>query len=142
MRTLKQQISASKWVTRAWTYQEAILSPRCIYFTQHQVYFECNVDQRCESIVDSSSPMFSQTRINLSPATYEVPASLLGKGVFRNPFFGYSEYSIYQITGIVQSRSRIRKDYKDYNNAEATYPKGFRGLQCYHRLLSRYTHRN
>ena len=140
MPTLKQQILASKWATRAWTYQEAILSPRCIYYTQHQVYFECNVDQRCESVVDSSSPIFSLTRTNLSPAAYEIPASVLGKGVFRNPFFGYSEYSIQQITVSVQSRSGIQ-DYKDYSNAEATSPKDFRGLLCYHQLLSRYTHR-
>ena len=35
-------IRTSKWSTRGWTFQEAILSRRCLVFTEHQVYFECN----------------------------------------------------------------------------------------------------
>ncbi|KAI1089857.1 hypothetical protein F5B19DRAFT_356180 [Rostrohypoxylon terebratum] len=31
----------SPWFRRAWMYQEAILSHRCLYFTDQQVYFEC-----------------------------------------------------------------------------------------------------
>ncbi|PYI03677.1 HET-domain-containing protein [Aspergillus sclerotiicarbonarius CBS 121057] len=30
----------SKWHTRGWTYQEAILSPRLLFFTKHGLYFE------------------------------------------------------------------------------------------------------
>src|SRR5205814_2379316 len=35
-------IQASNWMTRAWTYQEAIFSPRRLFFTDQQVYFECD----------------------------------------------------------------------------------------------------
>lgn len=31
----------SKWFTRGWTFQEAILSPRWLVFTSEQVYWEC-----------------------------------------------------------------------------------------------------
>ncbi|KAH7416768.1 heterokaryon incompatibility protein-domain-containing protein [Cadophora sp. MPI-SDFR-AT-0126] len=34
-------VSSSKWKTRAWTYQEAILSRRRLVFAQEGVYFEC-----------------------------------------------------------------------------------------------------
>ncbi|KAF5617813.1 tol [Fusarium sp. NRRL 52700] len=34
-------IIESKWWTRAWTFQEAFLSPRKLVFTEHQTYFEC-----------------------------------------------------------------------------------------------------
>jgi hypothetical protein len=34
-------IKSSKWWTRAWTYQEAVLSRRRLVFTSEQVYFEC-----------------------------------------------------------------------------------------------------
>ena len=42
-------INASKWSTRGWTYQEAVLSRRRLVFTEHQVYFECNVMNCYES---------------------------------------------------------------------------------------------
>ncbi|KAM7186271.1 hypothetical protein V8F33_011867 [Rhypophila sp. PSN 637] len=35
-------IKYSKWSTRDWTYQEGLFSTRRLFFTNHQVYFECN----------------------------------------------------------------------------------------------------
>ncbi|PVH70087.1 HET-domain-containing protein, partial [Cadophora sp. DSE1049] len=35
-------IKASKWMTRAWTLQESVLSRRRLVFTNDQIYFECN----------------------------------------------------------------------------------------------------
>jgi len=40
--SLYSQIQSSRWSTRSWTYQEGLLSRRCIYFSQYQVYFHCN----------------------------------------------------------------------------------------------------
>ncbi|KAI0869806.1 heterokaryon incompatibility protein-domain-containing protein [Hypoxylon argillaceum] len=34
-------VKESEWSTRAWTFQEALLSKRCLLFTPHQVYFIC-----------------------------------------------------------------------------------------------------
>ncbi|KAK8064971.1 hypothetical protein PG997_011718 [Apiospora hydei] len=34
-------INTSRWATRGWTYQEAVLSRRRLVFTQNHVYFEC-----------------------------------------------------------------------------------------------------
>ncbi|KAF2810470.1 HET-domain-containing protein [Mytilinidion resinicola] len=36
-----ETIRSSKWSTRGWTYQEAVLSLRCLVFTDEQLYFEC-----------------------------------------------------------------------------------------------------
>jgi hypothetical protein len=44
-----QDIESSKWSTRGWTYQEAVLSKRRLAFTDHQVYFECNEMNTYES---------------------------------------------------------------------------------------------
>ncbi|PVH68637.1 HET-domain-containing protein, partial [Cadophora sp. DSE1049] len=46
--SLSLTLSTSKWMTRAWTYQEAILSRRSIYFTDHQVHFVCGSVACCE----------------------------------------------------------------------------------------------
>jgi hypothetical protein len=43
-------LAKSKWATRGWTYQEAVLSRRCIFFTTHQVYFVCRETTYCEAI--------------------------------------------------------------------------------------------
>ena len=55
MPTLTQQIWVSPWGTRAWTLQEALLAPRSLYLSDHQLYFECNVMQCCESLDQRSS---------------------------------------------------------------------------------------
>jgi hypothetical protein len=38
------------WITRGWTYQEAMLSRRCIVFTDLQVYFICRKSTCCEAM--------------------------------------------------------------------------------------------
>ena len=94
MPTLSQQISWSPWVSRAWTYQEGLLSPRRLFFTNHQVYFECNSVQCCESLDDSNSPFHlpsdEQRRAALDDAVDRSssagPEGVVGRGVLRDPF--------------------------------------------------------
>jgi hypothetical protein len=45
----------SVWITRGWTYQEAILSRRCLFFTEQQVYFVCRSMSCSEAVVNESS---------------------------------------------------------------------------------------
>ncbi|KAK3369261.1 heterokaryon incompatibility protein-domain-containing protein [Lasiosphaeria ovina] len=44
-----ESIKRSKWSTRAWTYQEGLFSTRRLFFTNHQIYFECNAMNCAES---------------------------------------------------------------------------------------------
>ena len=43
-------IHQTRWSTRGWTYQEAILSRRRLVFTEEQMYFECNAMNCRESL--------------------------------------------------------------------------------------------
>ena len=52
--SLLEAITQSSWNTRGWTYQEHLLSRRRLFFTQHQVYFECNRDVWCEDVEGGS----------------------------------------------------------------------------------------
>lgn len=52
MGSLRRQYVESTWSKRAWTYQEGLLSTRCLYFTQDGLYFECNRAASSEDIDD------------------------------------------------------------------------------------------
>jgi hypothetical protein len=41
-------IEGSWWNKRAWTYQEKIMSTRCLFFTSYQTYFVCQTSTYCE----------------------------------------------------------------------------------------------
>lgn len=55
-------IKNSKWATRGWTYQEAVLSRRRIVFTDHQIYFECNAMNCCESMKGNLNVLHTKNR--------------------------------------------------------------------------------
>lgn len=63
----------SHWFQRAWTYQEAILSRRCLYFTEQQVYFECSRSAYQEtlhepdSLITSHIPPPIETTFSIDP---------------------------------------------------------------------------
>jgi hypothetical protein len=44
-------IKDTVWSTRGWTYQEAVLSRRCLFFTEYQAYFICRQMNRAEAVV-------------------------------------------------------------------------------------------
>jgi Heterokaryon incompatibility protein (HET) len=54
-------IQTSKWMTRGWTYQEAVLSLRRLFFTDQQVYFECDSMSCCEAL-DGSPEILESKR--------------------------------------------------------------------------------
>jgi len=48
--SLSSALEHSVWTTRGWTYQEATLSRRCLFFTNIQVYFVCGGMTCCEAV--------------------------------------------------------------------------------------------
>ena len=47
-------INASVWNTRAWTFQERLLSRRCLIFTEGRVFFQCRAATMSEDLVSES----------------------------------------------------------------------------------------
>ena len=47
---LSSALEHSVWTTRGWTYQEATLSRRCLFFTNLQVYFVCGGMACCKAV--------------------------------------------------------------------------------------------
>lgn len=58
--TLSYPLESSRWSTRAWTYEEGLLSRRILYFTEDQVYFQCSCSVFCEDGVGENSPIFAR----------------------------------------------------------------------------------
>ena len=48
-------IKRSRWDTRAWTFQERMLSKRCLIFVDGRMYFQCQTTTMCEDIVSEDS---------------------------------------------------------------------------------------
>ncbi|KAK6954229.1 hypothetical protein Daesc_004195 [Daldinia eschscholtzii] len=63
----RQLIKRSTWITRAWTYQEVLLSRRRLYFTDSGVYFECRKYNHEESRVDAKGEDLCSNLFNLNP---------------------------------------------------------------------------
>ena len=48
----------SKWNTRGWTFQEKVLSRRCLFFMEEQVYWECQRASWCEETCLETGPEY------------------------------------------------------------------------------------
>lgn len=57
--SLREQIQCSHWNTRGWTYQEQLLSPRKLYLSCDEVFYECLCKTRREGYVDDESTKVS-----------------------------------------------------------------------------------
>jgi Heterokaryon incompatibility protein (HET) len=73
---LSKVLPRNKWDSRAWTYQECLLSPRKLFFTSQQVCYSCMHDYLAEefqepihehptSMQEYHSPKFFNSRYNL-----------------------------------------------------------------------------
>jgi hypothetical protein len=81
-------LSTSTWGTRGWTYQEAILSRSCLFFTKDQVYFACKTHLRSEAVEQKRIVHHDRTREVLAPRLMrfsdQATFSMIGDGL--SPF--------------------------------------------------------
>lgn len=54
----------SRWMTRAWTFQELSLAPRKLYFTESQIYFQCSCAVFAEDTVCEDQLWHSFNQVN------------------------------------------------------------------------------
>ena len=56
----------SKWASRGWTYQEARLSRRCLFFTEHQAYIVCRETTGSEAVPLKARSCWTSLLLNSS----------------------------------------------------------------------------
>lgn len=117
-------IKCSKWSTRGWTFQEALLSRRRLVFTEQQVYFECNA----MNIFESLDVPLDILHIKDRSSSYEY----LRRGVFggnREAEFGRHDL---EKQGPTEVFNRYLSNVEEYSARKLTYAEdslnAFRGV--------------
>lgn len=82
-------LSSSTWVTRGWTYQEALLSRSCLFFTKDQVYFACKAHLRSEAVEQLPITHDAWVRETLGPRlmSYTDNVHFTTTSRYEQPFF-------------------------------------------------------
>ncbi|KAM0812504.1 putative Heterokaryon incompatibility protein-domain-containing protein [Seiridium cardinale] len=109
----REEISRTKWATRGWTYQEALLSSRRLVFTENHVYFQCGAMLASDDFRDpleNPGPVKSQRgEFNilelafpkrLDQVQYEQAGELINE--FQKRDLSYASDGINAISGILR----------------------------------------
>ncbi|KAM5350706.1 hypothetical protein ACJ41O_007211 [Fusarium nematophilum] len=117
---LQHILIASKWHSRAWTYQEWHFARRALIFTSAQVYFLCGSGYFCEDLVMESSRAVNamwQVRSQSGPAATE---RHLDPGMeLRRPTLGVSSGWAAYVDAVESFSPRVVRDPKDILKALA-----------------------
>lgn len=119
-------LEKSKWSSRGWTYQECLLSRRCLFFTDWQVYFLCKGMTRCEAI---DPPLGFENDLE---GRY---AASLGPHIFtEDSYHSYLEDSWYS------KENQFPLHLAEYTSRSLSFPSdavnAFRGILAKFRLFS------
>jgi len=135
MPTLSQQIWEAPWGGRAWTFQEGLLAPRCLYVSDHQIYFDCSSMQCCESLDETRS-----WGHGLSPSSNPTEEGFVtwmlrqaGAGALRIPLDWPSrrlehwgeKLNLYSYRNMKYDEDGLRAFAGVLQRLETIYPKGF-----------------
>ena len=112
--SLEMTILTSKWNSRAWTFQEGLLSRRCIIFSQEQAYFECAEMACCESI--------REPKIEKSEDDHLIPY----RSRHRNPFLDSYDFDSLYWRLVRDNTSRDMRYISDSLNAFSAFVQEFK----------------
>ncbi|KIW67364.1 hypothetical protein PV04_06625 [Phialophora macrospora] len=117
MSTLREVLQNSRWATRCWTYQEALLARRCLFFTPEQCYFVCQTSSAYEVLVEDL-PREADSRIDL----YALRSTL------------------FRLRGTSKHDLEITEDVREYTvrdlSLDSDFLNGFRGVLRQRELFS------
>lgn len=111
-----QVIRESIWATRAWTYQEARLSRRCLFFSKYQLYYSCHEETLSEAVHTGSSWSHQQSPLHttgLLPSTfssidvYNAPGYFLDRLVYTQKTLTYPGDALDAFRGLLRQHPFI-----------------------------------
>ncbi|KAL5406138.1 hypothetical protein PMIN06_011729 [Paraphaeosphaeria minitans] len=93
-----------RWISRAWTYQEGLLSTRRLVFTDEQVYFECQ-GCYCAEMLDVPLASFKKMHAPDKPYLHKRYRAAGRMGLFPLNGCGVDPWDIYNRIGEYSERS-------------------------------------
>ncbi|KAF2819457.1 HET-domain-containing protein [Ophiobolus disseminans] len=90
------------WASRGWTYQEAVLSRRCIFFTERQIYFVCRAMHCCEALVVWSQAVLATSQ-----------TAVMSAALFHDEQIEYSRSEVQAFTDHIAEFSRRTLTFED-----------------------------
>jgi hypothetical protein len=116
------EIPESKWATRGWTFQEGVLSRRCLAFTQSQVYFECGGMNCCETLKVDLDFTYRKTK----PAQY----AFMHSGLFdaRSDFSAIDRHDDDHLSAVMRARNLIHEFTGRFLKLDSDSIRAFAGI--------------
>ncbi|KAH7383748.1 heterokaryon incompatibility protein-domain-containing protein [Pyrenochaeta sp. MPI-SDFR-AT-0127] len=128
--TLREELDRSTWMQRGWTYQEGLLSNRCIFFGHNQVYFACNEmgisedtdgeNMRSRNLKGPKSEEFHQNQALVNPLKSYVVETRSPSAVFNSMIREYTNRKLTNEEDTLDAVSGVLRLLK-----ESILPKGF-----------------
>ncbi|KAK0654141.1 hypothetical protein DIS24_g5495 [Lasiodiplodia hormozganensis] len=100
-RLAEASIKKSKWNTRGWTFQERLLSRRCLIFTEGRVMFQCRSAAMSEDIVTAPGSVDNASRWSLD--LLQSPLQLLNSLAPRPIWFYMNCVQLYSARDLTKS---------------------------------------
>ena len=119
----KLLLQNSKWMSRGWTYQEAMLSRRLIHFTKDQVYFECRA-MHCREVITPPLNLFhtrnkQRFRAGFHPGLFITSGQRMSLAIVWGRIEAYTarsmSYDEDAISGILGVLAALRLDHSIYH---------------------------
>lgn len=116
-------LNASKWSSRCWTYQEYVLSRRSLFFTQHAVFFQCGHVYWSEDINKLWPDLYiSASELTIVPSRGEEPPTVTSEITYS---LGVAHHYYFRLIN-------------EYTFRDMTYPKdrlsGFQGILNFYNM--------
>jgi len=114
-------IQRSKWNTRAWTFQERILSKRCLVFTAGRVYFQCRNSQMSEDIYEHPDASVWSMGLLHGPSIKFREANTKAIEVYKDTIRSYTSRDLGNEADILAAFNGIGRDLTRHLGGEAVF---------------------
>ncbi|KAM0254850.1 hypothetical protein ACHAQJ_006391 [Trichoderma viride] len=108
-RSPEQYIKSSRWSTRGWTFQEAILSRRRLVFTEGDIYFECKTMHCRENDYQSLDALHIKNRSKIQSLLQSFCQYLTYVEEYTGRALSYETGSLNAFKGIMRMFKKRRK---------------------------------